>query len=304
MAEFAASGEETRLAHGRSDIFGLRRDGTEFPAEASISKLDLGGKKLFTAMLRDITERKEAEAAIERLNRALAQRAAELEAANRELESFSYSVSHDLRAPLRSIGGFSRILLETYADRLDDQGREYVGRVCASCRRMAQLIDDILTLSRLSRTEMRRGAVDLSALARAVVADLQAQEPQRDVTFSIQEEISAVGDERLLRVVLENLLGNAWKYTSHHSCAHIEFGTEQCDGGNKVYFIRDDGAGFDMAYVGKLFGVFQRLHTQTEFPGTGVGLTSVQRIIHRHGGDVWAESAVEAGATFRFTLGG
>lgn len=302
MANFAVSDEVTRMGHRRPDVFGLRRDGTEFPAEASISKLDVGGKWLFTAMLRDITERREAEAAIEQLNGALAQRAAELEAANRELESFSYSVSHDLRAPLRSIDGFSHLLLEAYADRLDDQGREYVGRVCSSSKRMAQLIDDILALTRLSRAEMGREAVDLSALARAVADELLEQEPERDVAFSIQEGVTAVGDAQLLRVVLENLLGNAWKYTCRHPRAHIEFGTEH-DGGKTVYFIRDDGAGFDMAYAGKLFGPFQRLHTQTSFPGTGVGLSSVQRIIRRHGGDVWAEGGVEAGATFRFTLG-
>ncbi|HJV27824.1 MAG TPA: PAS domain S-box protein [Aromatoleum sp.] len=251
---------------------------------------------------RDITERKQAEAAIEHLNRALERRAAELEAVNRELESFSYSVSHDLRTPLRSIDGFSQVLLEDYSDRLDEEGRDSLRRVRAASQRMAQLIDDILKLSRLSRAELRHEPVDLSAMARAVADELREADPQRQVEFVIADGVTATADPRLMRVVLENLLGNAWKYTSHHPRAQIEFGVERHADGTTVYFVSDDGAGFDMGYAGKLFGAFQRLHTAAEFPGTGVGLSSVQRIIHRHGGEVWAEGAVEVGATFRFTL--
>ncbi|SIQ56533.1 PAS domain S-box-containing protein [Aromatoleum tolulyticum] len=302
VAEFARAGDVTRRMDQRAPVFGLRRDGTEFPAEASVSKLELTGEMVFTAMLRDVTERRQAEAAIEHLNRALARRAAELEGVNRELESFSYSVSHDLRAPLRSIDGFSQVLLEDYADRLDDDGRDSLRRVRAASQRMARLIDDILKLSRLSRAEMRREPVDLSAIARTVADELRATEPEREVEFVIAEGVTAAADARLMLVVLENLLGNAWKYTARHLRARIEFGSECGADGSVVYFVRDDGAGFDMAYAGKLFGAFQRLHGEAEFPGTGVGLTSVQRIVHRHGGEVWAEGAVERGATLRFTL--
>lgn len=302
VAEFAHSGDVTRRMEQRNPVFGLRRDGTEFPAEASISKLELTGEMVFTVMLRDVTERKQAEAAIEHLHQALARRAAELEGVNRELESFSYSVSHDLRAPLRSIDGFSQVLLEDYADRLDEEGRDSLRRVRAASQRMAQLIDDILQLSRLSRAEMRREPLDLSAIAHAVADELRATAPEREAEFVIAEGVGAAADARLLRVVLENLLGNAWKYTARHPRARIEFGTERGADDSMVYFVRDDGAGFDMAYAGKLFGAFQRLHREAEFPGTGVGLSSVQRIVHRHGGEVWAEGAVERGATFRFTL--
>ncbi|AYH43883.1 PAS domain S-box protein [Azoarcus sp. DN11] len=302
VAAFGRSEDVTRKMNARGSVSGRHKDGTEFPAEASISKLRLTGETVFTATLRDITERKQAEAAIEHLNRALERRAAELEEVNRELESFSYSVSHDLRAPLRSIDGFSQVLLEDYSDRLDEEGRDSLRRVRAASQRMAQLIDDILTLSRLSRAEMRRERVDVSAMARAVADELREADPLREVEFVIADGVAAAADPRLLRVVLENLLGNAWKYTAHHRRARIEFGTERRDDGAIAYFVRDDGAGFDMAYAGKLFGAFQRLHTAAEFPGTGVGLSSVQRIVHRHGGKVWAEAAVEAGATFRFTL--
>lgn len=282
----------------------VRKDGARVPVLLSITVLrDAQGEITgYLGIVSDITERKRAQAAIEQLNRALAQRAAELEGVNRELESFSYSVSHDLRAPLRSIDGFSQVLLEDYAERLDEEGRDSLRRVRAASQRMAQLIDDILKLSRLSRAEMRREPVDLSAIARSVADELRAAEPEREVEFVIADGVTAAADARLLRVVLENLLGNAWKYTARHPRARIEFGTERGTDGTTVYFVRDDGAGFDMAYAGKLFGAFQRLHSAAEFPGTGVGLTSVQRIVHRHGGQVWAEGAVEGGATFRFTL--
>jgi len=253
----------------------------------------------------DITRRRQAEEEIWRLNadleRRVIERTARLEALNRELEAFSYSVSHDLRAPLRSIDGFSQSLLEDYAGRLDDTGRDYLCRVRAASQRMAQLIDDLLNLSRITRAEIYREEVDLSALARSIVAELQKSQPERPVEFTIAPGLAAEGDARLLRIALENLLNNAWKFTSKHPAARIEFGAMEQEG-QTVYFIRDDGAGFDMAYADKLFGAFQRLHTASEFPGTGIGLATVQRIIHRHGGCVWARGEVERGATFYFTL--
>jgi two-component system sensor histidine kinase/response regulator len=226
---------------------------------------------------------------------------AALETANKELESFSYSVSHDLRAPLRSIDGFSQALLEDYMDKLDDEGKDYLHRVRASTQRMAELIDDMLNLSRMTRSEMCLEQVNLSAIARTIAAELQRFEPHRRVQFVIAEEVVANGDSGLLKVALENLIGNAWKFTGKHLDARIEFGITSHNG-NSAYFVRDNGSGFDMAYAGKLFGAFQRLHDAREFPGTGIGLATVQRVIHRHGGQVWAESEVGKGATFYFTL--
>jgi len=236
------------------------------------------------------------------LERRVAERMAELEAANRELEAFSYSVSHDLRAPLRSIDGFSHALVEDQADKLDEQGKNLLGRVRAAAQRMGQLIDDLLVLSRVTRGEMHRERVDLSGLAQATAEELRKEGPERTAEFIIADGLVANGDEQLLRVVLANLLGNAWKFTSKHEKARIEFAAARQQSGEPAYFVRDDGAGFDMAYVDKLFGPFQRLHAMHEFPGSGVGLASVQRIIRRHGGRVWAEAEVEHGATFYFTL--
>ncbi|HEY6871211.1 MAG TPA: ATP-binding protein [Geobacteraceae bacterium] len=225
------------------------------------------------------------------------------DAANRELEAFSYSVSHDLRAPLRAIDGFSQALLDDYRNLLDDTGADYLRRVRGATQRMAQLIDDLLKLSRLTRGELNIGEVDLSGLARGVAAELQKPQSGRRVTFRIAEGLSARCDANMLKVVLENLLGNAWKFTGKKEGATIEFGATEA-GGTAAYFVRDDGAGFDMAYSDKLFATFQRLHLEKEFPGTGIGLSLVQRIIRRHGGRVWAEGAVGRGATFYFTLGG
>jgi len=223
----------------------------------------------------------------------------ELEGTNRELEAFSYSVSHDLRAPLRTIDGFSQILSEDYAERLDDEGLDYLTRVRTASRHMAELIDDLLDLSRVGRRPLKRERVDLGALVAGIAEDLKRSEPGRDVDFVVEEGVVARCDVGLLKVALENLIGNAWKFTSREERATIRFGAS---GG--AFYVSDDGAGFDAAYKDKLFGAFQRLHGPEEFEGTGIGLATVARIVHRHGGEVWAEGAVGEGATFFFTLGG
>jgi len=247
------------------------------------------------------------ELAIQR-NEALVKTQEELEhlnkkliASNKELESFSYSVSHDLRAPLRSMDGFSLILLEGYSDKLDEQGKDYLQRVRSATQRMGMLIDDLLNLSRVTRGEMKHELVDLSALAQSIAAELQKSQPERQVEFIITPGVTANGGAHLLRILLENLLGNAWKFTGKHPTARIEFGTTQVDD-EQAFFVRDDGVGFDMTYADRLFGVFQRLHATDDFPGTGVGLATVQRIAYRHGGRVWGEGEVGKGATFYFTL--
>lgn len=231
----------------------------------------------------------------------LKQYSAELEAVNEELSAFNYSVSHDLRTPLRSIDGFSQALLEDYSDTLDAEGKDYLNRVRAASQTMGHLIDDLLNLSRITRSEIRRKNVDLSALFQTIAAEHKNIEPERQVTFLIEKGVIANGDKNLLTVVLRNLFENAWKFTAKQPEAKIEFGITQVDG-TSAYFIRDNGVGFDMAYADKLFGAFQRLHASHEFPGSGIGLATVQRIIHRHGGRVWAEGAVDQGATFYFTL--
>ena len=238
---------------------------------------------------------------LQELNNELHDRAGELAKINAELESFSYSISHDLRAPLRAVNGFSQMLLGEYYDRLDEAGREYIRVIRSECKRMGDLINGLLNLSRLSRKELSLEEVDLSGMVESIAAELQRREPEREAEFIIASGIKANGDRVLLQSVMQNLLENAWKFTGKHERANIEFGATEQEG-KKAFFVRDDGAGFDLRYANKLFGIFQRIHGVDEFPGNGIGLASVQRIINHHGGQIWAESEVEKGATFYFTL--
>jgi signal transduction histidine kinase len=245
---------------------------------------------------------KELQKSHDELERRVQERTRELLAANRELEVFSYSVSHDLRGPLDSLNGFSYLLLKQHGPKLDEQARDLIEHIRASGRRMTELIDDLLNLSRVSTSAMRREQVDLSAVARAFMEELCRAEPDRKLDFVSPMSGEAYGDPHLLRIVMENLLRNAWKYTSHHEQARIEFGRLQEDG-RVIYFVKDDGSGFDPKSASRLFKPFQRLHSSNEFPGNGIGLATVRRIIQRHGGEVWAKGGVEQGATFYFTLG-
>jgi PAS domain S-box-containing protein len=292
--------------HG--ELKNRRKDGSHYWMRASIVPLmgADGQPQQYIAIRTDISARKQAEEEIRLLNsnleRSVLDRTSELSTANKELEAFSYSVSHDLRTPLRTIDGFSQALLEDYADKLDDQGQDYLKRVRTATQRMGHLIDDMITLSRVTRTEMRRETVDLSALAANVLADLQSREPERQVDWHIEPDLIAQGDIGLLRIVLVNLLCNAWKFTGKTANAKIEFGALNNAEGMTEFFVRDNGAGYDMTYADKLFGAFQRMHAASDFAGTGVGLATVQRVIHRHGGRIRAEGAVGKGATFYFTL--
>lgn len=270
----------------------LCSDGARLPVEVGLVLHE--GADTVVGFVLDRTEQKAAEEQLKRYSAAL-------EEANRELESFSYSVAHDLRAPLRSIDGFSQALLEDHADTLDEEGRKYLGFVRESAQHMAQLIDDLLALSRVTRSELHRESVDLSALARAAIIRLQRNPSDREIEIVVQDGLVGEGDRRMLTVVLDNLFGNAWKFTGKRAQARIEFGATS-DNGTPVYFVRDNGAGFDMAFASKLFGVFQRLHTATEFEGTGIGLATVRRVVTRHAGRVWAEGEVNRGATVFFTL--
>jgi light-regulated signal transduction histidine kinase (bacteriophytochrome) len=240
------------------------------------------------AAIRDITLRKKSEIEIKKLNE--------------ELKAFSYSVSHDLRAPLRSIDGFSNIILKNYGHLLDDQGKDYLNRVMNASRHMGQLIDDMLKLSRLTRVGINIELINLSSIAESVSTELRNSNPERKADFIIQPEMMVNADPNLMRIAIENLLGNAWKYSNRQIETKIEFGTFINKDNKTVFFIHDNGVGFDMKYVNKLFGAFQRLHGTAEFEGSGIGLATVQRIIHRHGGTIWAEGEINNGATFCFML--
>ena len=283
----------------------IRYDRTLIDAEISLNALNDMGKYHIQAICRDITERKKVEEELkkyrEHLEELVHERTIKLEASNKELEAFSYSASHDLRAPLRTIDGFSQALLEDCEDKLDIQGKDYLIRIREAAKRMEELIEDLLQLSRITRTEMNIQKVNLTRIARSVIDELRKSQPQRHVEIIIADGKEETADLKLMRIVFENLLGNAWKFTEKQSKAVIEFGCTK-KSKKKIYFIRDNGVGFDMAYANKLFAPFQRLHTDDEFPGTGIGLATVQRIINRHGGTVWTEGQTDKGATFYFSL--
>jgi light-regulated signal transduction histidine kinase (bacteriophytochrome) len=259
--------------------------------------------ELVAELRSEVVERQQAEQRAQEFNQELQQAIIELKAVNKELEAFSYSVSHDLRAPLRSIDGFSQALLEDYLEQLDAPGQDHLHRIRSASQRMGQLIDDLLTLARVTRSDFRLQAVDLSQIASSICTHLQQTEPTRPVEFGLQTGVVVQGDAQLLHLVLENLLNNAWKFTGKQPQTKIEFGAIPQENHPITYFVRDNGVGFEMTFVDKLFKPFQRLHGMQEFVGNGIGLATVQRIIHRHGGQVWAEAGLNQGATFFFTLG-
>ena len=270
-------------------LAGRRRDASTFPAEISLSAIDTDEGILVAAAIRDATARL---------------RVRELERSSQSLDSFIYSLSHDLRAPLRALSGYSGALLEEYGGVLGEEGRGYAERIVAVSGQMARLIDHLLQLSRISRADLHLEPVDLGGEAAQIAEEIQRRDPRRRVSFAIDQPVQARADRRLIRTVLQNLLDNAWKFTSGRDDASIEFGTVPGGDAAVCCYVRDNGAGFDPAYAGKLFQPFQRLHAADEFPGAGTGLASVRQIVERHGGRVWAEGAVGAGATFYFTLDG
>jgi PAS domain S-box-containing protein len=269
------------------ELFAVRSDGTQFPVDISLSPLETDEGVLIVSAIRDVTARKRIESA--------------LIAANRELESFSYSVAHDLRAPLVRMSGFARILIDEHREKLDQDGRELLREIDGNARQMSALIDAMMSLARVTRIELKPERVDLTALAHAVAAQLAAADAGRTVELHALDGLEAHMDPTLARNLIENLLGNSWKFTRGAAAPKVELGRTERDG-HPAFFVRDNGAGFDMSYAEKLFRPFQRLHSASEFPGTGIGLATAQRIVHRHGGRIWAEGTVGEGATFYFTV--
>lgn len=301
-ADFAMHPRTRPMASGLH-LSSQRPDGSQIPVEISLSPVEAGGEHLVMAIIRDVSARRAAERTIAELSETLATRVQHLELLNEELDSFSYSVSHDLRAPLRAIDGFSAALQEDYGSRLPDDARHDLDRIRAGAQRMAALIDDLLALSRISRSDLRIEPVDVSELAESVLAGLREADPDRQVSAEIEPGLQLHADRRLLRVVLENLLGNAWKFTGTRSYAHIRVSGTTLDGQPAVV-VSDNGVGFDEQYADKMFGPFQRLHSAEQFPGSGIGLAIVHRILARHGGRIVAGSHPGAGATLVFRTTG
>jgi light-regulated signal transduction histidine kinase (bacteriophytochrome) len=287
-ADYAGNPRARAMGSGL-DLRGRHKDGSEFSVEISLSPIWTADGMLVSSAIRDVTERNRVQAALKN--------------ANRELEAFSYSVAHDLRAPLRAMSGFAQMLLDDHASQLDEEGKDCLAEITTNAVKMGSLIDALLALARVSRVELKTERIDLAGLIRAAASRLTAEDPSRTVDVIAPSSVWVHLDANLARTLVENLLENAWKFTRGVDGARIELGTTR-NNGQAAFFVRDNGAGFDMTYASKLFAPFQRLHSTSQFPGTGVGLATVQRILHRHGGSIWAEGAVGRGATFYFTLPG